>query len=107
MGESVILILNFLNKEDYGMKPYVKILRALTWLTQLGFSLVTPPLVLVWLCSWLQRRYSIGPWLSLAGLVVGLITAGCTAYQFYQHTKKRWENDEDDPPRGTSFHHHE
>jgi len=88
------------------MKPYVKALRDLSWLTQLGFSLVTPPLVLVWLCSWLQRRFSIGPWLSIVGLIVGLLTAVCTAYQFYDHTKKRWEK-EPKPPRRISFREHD
>ena len=89
------------------MKPYIKILRELTWLTQLGISLVIPPLVLVWLCNFLQRRFSIGIWLSVVGLIVGLITAGCTAYQFYLHTKKRLEQSDEGMQRGTSFRNHE
>lgn len=88
------------------MKPYMKLLRDLSWLTQLGFSLVTPPLVLVWLCSWLQRRFSIGSWLSVVGLLVGIVTAVCTAYQFYASTKKRWEK-EPDASHGISFREHE
>ena len=46
--------------------------------------LIVAPLVGFWIGDWLDRRFRTGPWLGLAGLVVGFAAAGRETYQIYR-----------------------
>lgn len=61
-----------------------KIFRGIALVGQLGFSLITPPVVLLWLAQYLQGKYDLGIWVTLLALVVGLLTSISTALQFYR-----------------------
>ncbi|MFQ8765491.1 MAG: hypothetical protein ACLR8U_02415 [Oscillospiraceae bacterium] len=39
-----------------------KLCRGIALVGQLGFSLITPPVVLLWLAHWLQTKYRLGVW---------------------------------------------
>ncbi len=65
------------------MKKYMKILRLITMFGQLGFTLITPPVVMALLGWWLQQRFDLGTWVMLVALVIGLATSATSAYQFY------------------------
>ncbi len=55
------------------------ILTGLAMVSQLGLSVVFPPVAMTLLAAWLNTRYDIGLWLPIAALVVGLLT-GCAAF---------------------------
>ena len=62
----------------------LKSLRLLGYLTQFGLSVILPPLILVFLGVWLCDRYSIGPWLIVVLLLLGLVSSGCSFYRFFK-----------------------
>ena len=78
------------------MKRYTKLLQRLTLITQLGLSVLAPPLLLVWLAFLAQRRWGLGIWIVPTALVIGLISSGCGVYQFYRTTMREKPNKE--PP---------
>ena len=46
--------------------------RDIVWLTQLGFSMVSPLLLCIWGGWQLQHRFGFGPWVMAAAIVLGL-----------------------------------
>ena len=62
----------------------LKSLRLLGYLTQFGLSVIMPPLILVFLGVWLADRYSIGAWLIVVLLLLGLVSSGCSVYRFFK-----------------------
>lgn len=46
--------------------------RDIVWLTQLGFSMVSPLLLCIWGGWQLQHRFGFGPWVMVAAIVLGL-----------------------------------
>ena len=66
------------------MKSYVKIARMIALFGQLGFTIVTPPVVLALGAYALQRRFSLGSWIMLLAIFLGLLAAASGAYQFYE-----------------------
>ena len=65
------------------MKSYMKIARLIAMFGQLGFTLITPPVVMALLAWWLQSRLGWGSWIMIVFLLIGLATSGVSAYQFY------------------------
>ena len=80
------------------MKPYMKILRSLSLLTQLGISLIAPPLLLVWLALYLQNRYQFGVWVVLVAIGVGLISSFSGTWRLLKSVLRQNEKDNDPPP---------
>ena len=83
-----------------------KLCRGIALVGQLGFSLITPPVVLLWLAHWLQTKYGLGVWVTILALILGLLTSASTALQFYRKltAKKEKDNDKPKPPRGYGDH---
>jgi hypothetical protein len=54
---------------------FMKDLRLLVWLTQLGFSVAFPLGGFVLLGIWLNNRFGLGAWTVFAGLALGIISA--------------------------------
>lgn len=63
------------------MKALQQIIRGVMLISQLGFSIITPPLVLVWLAHLAQTRLGWGSWVMIAAILVGLVTAFCSAWR--------------------------
>lgn len=82
------------------MKTYIRVLRAVTALGQLGFTLITPPVVLGLAAWWLQDRFGLGSWVMLLALLLGLLTSGASAYQFFRRvlTAEKKRSQADEPP---------
>lgn len=57
-------------------------LKHLTWLTQLGLSLAVPPLLSLLAAGWLAQKFSLGPWVWVLAILLGLGAAGCTLAEF-------------------------
>lgn len=64
-------------------------------ITQLGLSLVTPLILLVLLAFWLRKTFSLGNWVVLVGLALGLISMGLTFYRIYRGILKQSKNKKD------------
>ena len=53
----------------------MKELSLIVWLTQLGFSIALPMGGFIWLAVWLRDKYQLGPWIIIAGAVLGIAGA--------------------------------
>ena len=58
---------------------WMLVLSRIGLLTQLGLTLVAPPLLLVLGALWLQKRFGCGDWILLAAILVGVISGICGA----------------------------
>lgn len=54
------------------MQPWIKALRNLAWLTQLGLSVAAPPVLCIAGACWLRNRFSLGGWIVAAGVLLGV-----------------------------------
>lgn len=86
------------------MQPWFRALRNLTWLTQLGFSLVAPPILCVGGCWWLQQRFSMGGWIVVVGLILGLGGSVSTAMGFYRHACRQPQKNQKKRPDAFNTH---
>lgn len=89
------------------MKDFNKISSGLVWLTQLGFSLITPPIVCTWLGAWLRDRFSLGIWVILVGLLLGIGGAIASALQFYRVAVRKAKEDDNGFSKFTGFNSHD
>ena len=81
-----------------------KLCRGIALVGQLGFSLITPPVVLLWLAHWLQTKYQLGVWVTIGALILGLLTSASTALQFYRKLSAKKKDNSPKPPRGYGDH---
>lgn len=82
-------------------------LKDLVWVTQLGFSIISPLLVCVLGSAWLRGRLGLGPWVIVVGLLLGMggaISAGIT---FYRHTRQLTKPPKNQKPNPVSFNQHD
>ena len=86
------------------MGPWIKLVRNLTWLTQLGFSLIAPPLLCMGGAWWLRQRFSLGIWVLGLGLVLGIGGMVSAAVGFYRHVRRQAEREK--PHRPDAFNSH-
>ena len=64
---------------------------------QMGFTIVVPPVLLCILANWARNRFGIGPWIVLAAILIGLLSAFTTIYKICmgflaKQTKKEEKN---------------
>ncbi len=64
------------------MKDLMDAMENLVWLTQLGFSVLVPPVCMMWLCSWLVDTKGAPMWLYLIFIPVGLACGGVSFWNF-------------------------
>ena len=81
-----------------------KLCRGIALVGQLGFSLITPPVVLLGLAHWLQTKYQLGVWVTIVALILGLLTSASTALQFYRKLSAKKKDNSPKPPRGYGDH---
>ena len=70
------------------MKSLFRFVRMAAVFGQLGFTLITPPVVMTLLGWWLNSRFSLGVWVIAVFLLLGLVTAGATARRLWQKYQK-------------------
>ena len=72
------------------MNSMYKLVQGITFVGQLGFMIVTPPLVLVYLAYQLQLRFGMGPWVMVLAILVGILSAiSSTFTTFYKMLNKK------------------
>ncbi len=90
------------------MRPYAKVLRGIVLAGQLGFTLITPPVVMALAAEWLQSRFGLGVWVMLLALLMGLLTSGTSAYHFYRRVAASAQKREETPAKkSVTFFNHE
>ena len=94
------------------MKNYLKVARLVTTFGQLGFTLITPPVVMALLGWWLQSRFGLGTWVMILCLLVGLLCAGTSGYRFLQRVmladhRKSLEKDKETAEKNVVYYSHE
>lgn len=57
----------------------MKILSLLTWVTQFGLSVLFPLCFFLFLASWLQTKFGLGPWIMVVLGIIGFLTSVSTA----------------------------
>lgn len=84
----------------------MKNLSMIVWLTQLGFSIVSPLVFYVLLALWLRSKFSLGAWVLIVGIVLGIAGAidGLRCSLKAMERLSRRSPDEEPPP--TSFNEH-
>lgn len=87
------------------MKDFGKIARMIAVFGQLGFTIVTPPVVLALGAHALCSRFGVGSWIMLPAILLGFLASASGAYQFYRRVvssgRKKEETDD------VVFYHHE
>ena len=53
----------------------MKDLSLLVWLTQLGISVAVPPVLLIFLASWLRNQFGWGRWMIWVAIALGIYAA--------------------------------
>ncbi|MBQ7541466.1 MAG: AtpZ/AtpI family protein [Clostridia bacterium] len=71
------------------------VLRALSYLTQLGLSVAIPPVLCIFGGLWLQKRFALGDWVIAVGLLVGLISGACSFASFIRTVRFNAQQKED------------
>lgn len=86
------------------MKNVQKIMAGAMLIGQLGFSLITPPLVLIFLAHLLMTRCGWGLWTMVAAIVLGLGAGISGVITTAKHLSDREKKNA--PPKGVSFNDH-
>ena len=91
------------------MKGYLKVVKAVSVMGQLGFTILTPPLVLIMAAWWLQDRFGWGTWVMAVALLIGLITSAVSAYQLYRRVlaDAKHHKPKEETKKPVVFYHHE
>ena len=71
------------------MKDLMGAMEHLVWLTQLGVSVLVPPVCMTWLCSWLVNTKGAPLWLYLIFLPLGLACGGMSFWNFCKMVMQR------------------
>ena len=78
----------------------------LIWLAQLGISVAVPLGGFIWLGIWLRQRFSLGIWVVLAGIFVGIICA-VDGLRTSLKAMERMSKEKNEEPPPVSFNDHE
>ena len=86
------------------VKGWMNALRELAWLTQLGFSLVTPPLLCAGGAWWLIQARGWPAWVMLPALALGFGGAAASFWGFYRYVQRKNKGGKT-PPAAFNDHH--
>lgn len=92
------------------MKSLFKLAKTISVLGQFGFTLITPPVLMALFGWWLTERFRLGVWVIVLTLLLGLITAGASAWRFwkkYQVSAARNSKADDPEDRPVVYFRHE
>ena len=87
------------------MRKIQTVAHAIAVVGQLGFTIITPPLVLVWLANRLVSNHGWGTWVLIAAILIGLGCSVSGAWSFLRGLREQQEK-KDGPQPGTSFNKH-
>lgn len=62
------------------MNKYRGVVKGIAMVSQIGFLIVCPPIVMALLGYWLSSRFGLGSWVIILLLIVGLLSAASSAW---------------------------
>lgn len=86
------------------MGSYVKVLRYVVWLTQLGLSVAVPLAGFILLAVWLHGSKGWGAWVIPVGILLGLMGAVGGLYNGFRMLNRQIRQDEDRHAEGYNRH---
>lgn len=92
------------------MKSLFKVVREAAVLGQLGFTLVTPPVLLALLGWWLTEKFGLGVWVMGLSILLGILTSAASAWKFwkkYQASVGKQAETADEKDHSVVFYRHE
>ncbi len=69
-------------------KRDLSVLRYLAYFSQVGFTMITPPLLFAFGAIWLRKRFGLGNWIVVSGILLGIAVAFCGLRDFLQLTER-------------------
>ncbi len=78
------------------MKQWSDILKNISLLSQLGLSLLTPTLLCLVICYFLQTRLGLGIWIYIPGFFFGLGGSFTVAKNFYRMIERQQKKEDRD-----------
>lgn len=69
------------------------IIKGISFIGQVGFMIITPPLCLGVLASFLTKKFNLGIWVMLLFLLIGILTSIATVWDFFKAEQKRIEKE--------------
>lgn len=85
-------------QEAKRLKPWIKALRELSWLTQLGLTLIIPPLLCIGAAWFLTDKLNAPVWVMLPAFILGFGGSAVSFYKFYQYTMRKAGKGQKPPP---------
>lgn len=76
-------------KETKDTAEFVRLFSRISLLTQLGLSVVTPPILSVLLALWLQERFGLGDWVLLCAILGGIFSGVMSVFSFVRRETAR------------------
>lgn len=73
---------------------FVEITKGLSYLTQLGLSIITPVILCAFLGSFLKKRFNIPDFLLIIIILIGVLSGISSAVSFVKSYLRRIENEE-------------
>lgn len=67
----------------------LRIWSRISLLTQLGLSVAAPPILLVFLALWMQKRFAVGEWVLLCAILLGVFSGAVSVYSFVRREMER------------------
>lgn len=86
------------------MKNLQKIIRSVSMVGQIGISVVTPPLVFIYLARLACEKLGWGVWVVLVGILLGMVTAFCSVRSLL---RRYFHFDRKDPPPPGGYNTHQ
>ena len=77
------------------MSDWMQALSDIIWLSQLGLSVLLPPVLCLWLASWLTTAKDVGGWVYVPLLALGLLAGAQNFRKFFALMRKRAERKKD------------
>lgn len=85
------------------MKSFMNFFQIMTLVTQFTVSLLTPIILCLLLCYYIQTKTGCGLWIYIPGFITGFCTAFMVAYKLYLQVLKK---DKKENRQRTSFNRH-
>lgn len=65
------------------------VLRYLVYFTQFGVTMIVPPVLCAWGAFWLKERFSLGNWMVILGILLGIAIAAVGVRDLMRMTERK------------------